>query len=190
MPTGTELSFELRRATREDGPALIELIMALAQFEKLPGPNADDQKRLIEDGFGARPRFEAWLAFSENEPKLVGYAVVLEMYSTYRARPNLYLEHIFVQPEYRRRVIGSALLRQCIELAHDRGCARLVWTCLDWNKRAQDVYERIGARRLSEWYLYHLTRDGMEKFLSAQGRLTVDASAPPAKAEASQEDCQ
>ena len=71
----------------------------------------------------------------------------------------------FVPPAYRGRGIGSALLRHCIRLAHDRGCARMEWTCLDWNRKAQQVYERIGARHLSEWYLYRLTRDGMEKFL-------------------------
>ena len=155
----------LRRALRPDAPALIELISALAQFEKLTPPNSEEQRRLTEDGFGERPRFEAWLAFWQDEPAPVGYAVFFESYSTFRATPTLYLEDIFVLPEYRRRGIGSALLRHCIQLAHDRGCARMEWTCLDWNRKAQQVYERIGARHLSEWYLYRLTRDGMEKFL-------------------------
>ena len=153
----------LRRALRPDAPALVELISALAQFEKLTPPNSEEQKWLIEDGFGDRARFEAWLAFWQGEPAPVGYAVFFETYSTFRATPTLYLEDIFVLPEYRRRGIGSALLRHCIQLAHDRGCARMEWTCLDWNQKAQQVYERIGARHLSEWYLYRLTRDGMEK---------------------------
>ncbi len=155
----------LRRALRHDARALIELISALAQFEKLTPPNSEEQSRLIEDGFGDRPRFEAWLAFWQDEPAPVGYAVFFETYSTFRATPTLYLEDIFVLPAYRRRGIGSALLRHCIQLAHDRGCARMEWTCLDWNRKAQQVYERIGARHLSEWYLYRLTRGGMEKFL-------------------------
>src|SRR5437870_9544607 len=166
MAPHTAASFKLRRAAREDAPALIELIAALAQFEKLAPPNAEDQQRLIADGFGAHPRFEAWLAFWQSESMPVGYAVFFETYSTFRAAPTLYLEDIFVQPDYRRRGIGSALLRHCIQLAHDRGCARMEWTCLDWNRKAQQVYERIGARHLSEWYLYRLTRDGMEKFLA------------------------
>ena len=156
----------LRRALRHDAPALIELISALAQFEKLTPPNSEEQSRLIEDGFGDRPRFEAWLAFWQDETAPVGYAVFFETYSTFRATPTLYLEDIFVLPSYRRRGIGSALLRHCIQLAHDRDCARMEWTCLDWNRKAQQVYERIGARRLSEWYFYRLTRDGMEKFLA------------------------
>jgi GNAT superfamily N-acetyltransferase len=159
-------AFVLRRAVRQDASALIELICALAQFEKLIPPNSEEQRRLIEHGFGDHPRFEAWLAFWRDEPGPVGYAVFFESYSTFRAAPTLYLEDIFVLPDYRRRGIGSALLRHCIQLAHDRGCARMEWTCLDWNQKAQQVYERIGARHLSEWYLYRLTRDGMEKFLA------------------------
>jgi len=155
----------LRRAVRADAPALIQLISALAHFEQLTPPNAEEQGRLIEHGFGERPRFEAWLACWQDEPAPVGYSIFFETYSTFRATPTLYLEDIFVLPPYRGRGIGSALLRHCIQLAHDRGCARMEWTCLDWNKKAQQVYERIGARHLSEWYLYRLTRDGMEKFL-------------------------
>jgi GNAT superfamily N-acetyltransferase len=161
----SEDALVLRRALRSDAPALIELITALAQFEKLTPPNSEERSRLVEDGFGDRPRFEAWLAFWQGEPAPVAYAVFFETYSTFRATPTLYLEDIFVLPAYRQRGIGSALLRHCIQLAHDRGCARMEWTCLDWNRKAQQVYERIGARHLSEWYLYRLTRDGMEKFL-------------------------
>ena len=159
-------AFRVRRATRADASALLELIVALAEFEKIPAPAQAEQQRLIEDGFGDRPRFEAWLAFWADVPKPVAYAVLFETYSTFRASSTLYLEDVFVSPAYRRRGIGSALLRHCIHLAHERGCERMEWTCLDWNKKAQAVYERIGARHLSEWYLYRLTRDGMEKFLA------------------------
>ena len=159
-------AFRVRRATRADATALLELIVALAQFEKIPAPTAAEQQRLIEHGFGDRPRFEAWLAFWADVPKPVGYAVFFETYSTFRASSTLYLEDVFVSPAYRRRGIGSALLRHCIQVAHERGCERMEWTCLDWNKKAQAVYERIGARHLSEWYLYRLTREGMEQFLA------------------------
>jgi GNAT superfamily N-acetyltransferase len=168
--SGADEAFHLRRATRVDAPALLELIVALAQFEKIPAPTAAEQQRLIEHGFGDRPRFEAWLAFWADVPKPVGYAVLLETYSTFRASPTLYLEDLFVLPPYRRRGIGSALLRHCIQTAHERGCERMEWTCLDWNKKAQAVYERIGARHLSDWYLYRLTRDGMEKLLAGSGQ--------------------
>ncbi|PYI87406.1 MAG: GNAT family N-acetyltransferase [Verrucomicrobia bacterium] len=157
----------IRRADRADAPGLLRLIVALAEFEKLTPPDAAAQARLIEDGFGARPRFESWLVYVEGVEEPVGYAFFFETYSSFLARPTLYLEDIFVLPDYRGRGIGSALLHRCIRLAHERGCGRMEWTCLDWNTKAQCVYEKLGARRLSEWHLYRLTRDGMEKFLGA-----------------------
>lgn len=160
-----ESSFILRRARKSDAPALIELITALARFEKLTPPNAAERRRLVEGGFSARPRFESWLAFVTGEPKPVAYAIIFETYSSFRARPTLYLEDIFVLPEHRRLGIGSALLRHCIQLARDRNCARMEWTCLDWNKKAQKVYAGLGARHLKEWYLYRLERTEMKKIL-------------------------
>ena len=164
-----ESPLTLRLATRMDAPALIELIIALAEFEKLPPPNPAEQARLIEHGFGERPRFEAWLASWEGTAPPVGYAILFETYSTFRASPTLYLEDVFVQPGYRRRGIGSAMLRHCVRLAHDLGCERMEWTCLDWNRKAQAAYERMGARPLSEWLLYRLTRADMEKHLRSDG---------------------
>jgi GNAT superfamily N-acetyltransferase len=158
--------FTWRRATRADAENLLELITALANFEKLTPPDPEGRQRLIEHGFGERPKFESWLGFWTGVPKPVGYAVLFEAYSTFRANPTLYLEDLFVLPEYRKRGVGSAFLRQCIQMAHERGCGRMEWTCLDWNTKAQAVYERLGAQRLSEWYLYRLNRADMEKYLS------------------------
>ncbi len=154
----------LRRAERADAPALIQLVVALADYEKLPPPDADAQARLIEHGFGDAPLYEAWLAECDGTP--VGYAFLIQTYSTFLARPTLYLEDLFLLPEYRRRGIGGALLRHCVALAHERGGGRMEWTCLDWNTTAQAVYEKMGARRLSDWYLYRLTRDAMETLLA------------------------
>ena len=96
----------------------------------------------------------------------VGYAVLLETYSSFLARPTLYLEDVFVLQEFRGRGIGSAFLRHFVALALERGCGRMEWTCLDWNTRAQRVYEdKLGAQRMSEWFLYRMTRPTMEKFL-------------------------
>jgi GNAT superfamily N-acetyltransferase len=156
-------AFVIRRAERGDAAGLVRLIIALAGFEKLTPPDAAAQQRLIEDGFGERPRFEAWLAFADGEAQPVGYAIFFETYSSFLARPTLYLEDIFVLPEHRGRGIGSALLRHCIRLAHERGCGRMEWACLDWNTRAQCVYEKLGARRLSEWFYYRLDRADIER---------------------------
>jgi len=155
----TELT--IRRAIVDDAGILIELITALADFEKLPPPDEGARARLIDHGFGDRPKYEAWLA--EWNGVAVGYAFVFETYSTFLARPTLYLEDLFVLPDFRGRGIGKALLHHCFALATERGCGRMEWTCLDWNKRAQDVYEGLGARRMSEWYLYRLTQDELTK---------------------------
>lgn len=165
-PSSESAPFTWRRASRADAEGLLELIVALANFEKLPPPDDDARKRLIEHGFGERPRFESWLAFWKGIERPVGYAVLFDAYSTFRANPTLYLEDLFVLPEYRKRGIGAAFLRHCIQMACERGCGRMEWTCLDWNTKAQAVYERLGARRLSEWYLYRLTRDDMERLLA------------------------
>jgi GNAT superfamily N-acetyltransferase len=160
-------SITLRRAERADADALLRLITALAEFENLPPPDAEAQARLIEHGFGERPKFEAWLAECDGAFGPVGYAFIFETYSTFLARPTLYLEDLFVLPDFRGRGVGSALLRHCVRLAEARGCGRMEWTCLDWNTRAQAVYEKLGAKKMAEWYLYRLTQDTLET-LSAE----------------------
>ena len=162
----TEAPFTLRRAERADAPDLLRLVCALADFEKLAPPDAEAQQRLIEDCFGPNPRLESWLAFAAGNTPPVAYAMLLETYSSFLARPTLYLENVFVLPEFRGRGIGGGFLRHCVALAHERGCGRMEWTCLDWNTRAQRVYEgKLGAQRMSEWYLYRMTRPAMKKFL-------------------------
>lgn len=153
----------IRRAEREDADALLALIVALAEFEHLPPPDVDAQARLVADGFGARPRYEAYLAETGETNGPAGYAFVFETYSTFLARPTLYLEDLFVMPQWRGRGLGSALLFHCLGLARERGCGRIEWTCLDWNTPAQAVYEKMGARKMDEWYLYRLTGDALEK---------------------------
>jgi len=155
----------IRPATVDDVDTLIGLITALADFENLPPPDADARARLIDHGFGDRPKYEAWIAEWEGVP--VGYSIMFETYSTFLARPTLYLEDVFVLPDYRRRGIGKALLNNCFRLANERGCGRMEWTCLDWNTRAQDVYEGLGAKRMSEWLLYRLTQADLADLASA-----------------------
>jgi GNAT superfamily N-acetyltransferase len=158
---------QIRRATRADAPGLVRLIVALAEFEKLPPPDAAAQERLVADGFGERPRFESWLAFAEGQAEPVGYAIFFETYSSFLARPTLFLEDIFVLPEHHGKGIGSALLQCCVEIARDRGCGRMEWMCLDWNTRAQDFYGRLGAKPLAEWLPYRLERAGLERLANS-----------------------
>jgi GNAT superfamily N-acetyltransferase len=156
------MSIRLRRAKRLEAPAFIKLVVALAEFEKLTPPDTAGRKRLLKDGFGPRPKFEPWLAYWARQPEPVGYMILVDLYSSFEARPTLYLEDLFVLPEYRGRGIGKAMMRRCIELTWKRGCGRMEWTCLDWNGKAQKFYHKLGARKLSEWYLYRLKREQMK----------------------------
>ena len=92
--------------------------------------------------------------------------ILVETYSSFLALPTLYLEDLFVLPERRKAGVGGSLLKKVVSLAHERGCGRVEWTALDWNVNAQQVYEqRIGAKRMSEWLLYRMTREDMQLLL-------------------------
>jgi GNAT superfamily N-acetyltransferase len=153
----------VRKAAAPDAELLIRLIIGLAEFEKLPPPDEAAQKRLVADAFGARPRFDVFLA--EVDGAVAGYAFVFETYSTFLALPTLYLEDIFVMPEYRHQRVGYALMLHLAAEALERGCGRLDWTVLDWNRHAIGFYERLGARRLADWLPYRLDRKGLERLV-------------------------
>lgn len=154
---------EVRRARPEEGPVLLELIRGLAEYEKLEPPDEAAAQRLLRDIFGEKPRLEAWLAFVDGEA--AGYALVFETYSSFLALPTLYLEDIFVKPEFRGRGAGKALFLRLVEEAERRGCGRMEWVVLDWNRTALEFYERFGAERLKEWITMRLTRADFGKIL-------------------------
>lgn len=145
----------IRRARRSDGAAFLSLVDALADFEKLKRPTRAARRRLLRDGFGARRRYDAFLALDGGTP--VAYAIVFETYSSFLARPTLYLEDIFVLPAWRGRGIGLRLFRHCVREARRRRCGRMEWVVLDWNRSAIRFYDRYGARRMREWLLYRIT---------------------------------
>ncbi len=164
----------IRHATVEDAPQLLALIDALAAYEKLTPPDADARRRLIKDMTGDRPRFDAYLA--ETEGTAVGYAFVFETYSSFLALPTLYLEDIFVLPSYRGRRVGYTLFHAMVEEAFQRGCGRMEWAVLDWNRLGIDFYKRVGARHMKEWHLYRLTREEMQRILSSH--MTGESASP------------
>jgi inorganic pyrophosphatase/GNAT superfamily N-acetyltransferase len=153
----------IRRAIAGDAGLIIKLIVGLAEFEKLPPPDEAAQRRLIADAFGPRPRFEIYLA--EVDSSAAGYAFVFETYSTFLAMPTLYLEDLFILPEYRGKRIGYALMLHLAREALRRGCGRLEWVVLDWNSHAIDFYERLGARRLADWLPYRLDIEGLQRLV-------------------------
>ena len=152
----------VRAATRLDAEAITRLVVALAEFEKLPPPDEEAQARLIEDAFGPKKRVEIVLA--EVQGAVVGYAFFFETYSTFLARPTLYLEDLFVLPDYRARGVGYVLFKQCAGEAVRRGCGRMEWAVLDWNTHALRFYERLGAHHLHDWQLHRLDGDELAAF--------------------------
>ena len=149
MPPTTEVV--VRQARPADGPAFLALVRALAEFEKLAPPDAAAEARLIDDAFGARPLFELWVA--EISDDVIAYAATFTAYSTFLARPSLYLEDLFVAPRARRRGVATAMLARLEAVARERGCGRFEWTVLDWNVDAVALYEGIGAQVMHEWKL-------------------------------------
>ena len=154
----------IRPAAAADADILLELIDALADYEKLDRPDADARARLRRDGFGAQPLFRAYLGEIDGRP--VAYAITYRTYSSFLARPTLFLEDLFVLPEARGRGLGGAILRHLVEEAVRDDCGRMEWVVLHWNQLAIDFYERLGAERLSDWHTYRLTRKRMRALLA------------------------
>jgi GNAT superfamily N-acetyltransferase len=140
--------------TRDTFPAFVSLIRALAEYEKLDPPSEEAIERLRRDAFSVLPRFWAWIASIESVA--VGYAIAFETYSSFLAKPTMYLEDIFVLEAHRGSGAGSALFDTVRKYAENRDCGRMEWMVLDWNKSAQIFYERKGANKMSEWELYRI----------------------------------
>jgi GNAT superfamily N-acetyltransferase len=148
-------SYDLRPATPADIPALVALINALAEYEKLAHEVTGRPEDLERALFGDRPYAEAVLAWVEGTP--AGMALFFHNFSTFLMKPGIYLEDIFVQPAYRGQGIGKALLVHIGKLALERGCGRLEWSVLDWNTPAIDFYQRMGAEIKPEWQTCRVT---------------------------------
>jgi GNAT superfamily N-acetyltransferase len=147
--------FVIREAVADDLPSVIGLVRALADFEKLPGPDAAAEARFTADFQTDRYR----LLVADLDARVVGYALYFMTYSTFLARPSLYLEDLFVLPEARRHGIGTAFLKRLIDHAAASGCGRFEWTVLDWNDPAQAFYRSLGADVLPEWRICRLEGD-------------------------------
>ena len=148
------MSFTIRPATPSDVPAIARLIRALADYEQLAGGVSLDEGRLHEHLFGTRPYAEAIIAEDE---RAVGFALFFHNYSTFLAQPGIYLEDLFVEPEFRGRGIGKALLASLAKIAVERRCGRLEWSVLDWNEPAIGFYRRLGAEAMTEWTVNRVT---------------------------------
>src|SRR5437868_3422587 len=146
---------DIRRAAPEDSHVILELIQALALYERLSDSCMATEEQIRRTLFGERPAAEVLLASDGGET--AGFAVFFTNYSTFLAKPGIYLEDLFVKPHARGKGIGKALLRAIAQLAVERGCGRVEWSVLDWNTPAIRFYEALGAVAMNEWTVYRLT---------------------------------
>lgn len=165
MPSPPIPGFSIRPATPDDVPLVLHFIHALADYERLAHEVVATEEALRATLFGERPAAEVVLGFYEDEP--VGFALFFPTYSTFLARPGIWLEDLFVEPAWRGRGFGRALLTHLGGLAHARGCGRLEWAVLDWNEPAIRFYEALGARPQSDWTTYRLTGDALKTLADA-----------------------
>jgi GNAT superfamily N-acetyltransferase len=154
-------------AREEHAPIVLSLIRALAEYEKLTSQCVVTEADLRTWLFGPRPVAETLLAFADGEP--VGYALFFFNFSTFLGRPGIYLEDLFVRPEWRGRGIGKRLLRELAGVAVERGFGRVEWMVLDWNAPSIAFYRSLGAELLEEWSVFRLTGEALTRFGSTAG---------------------
>jgi GNAT superfamily N-acetyltransferase len=154
------VTITIRPAERQDVPLVADLIRQLAKFEKLEHEVVLTDDLLVAGLFGVRPYAEAVIAEEDGKP--IGFALFFHTFSTFLARPGIYLEDLFVLPDQRGRGVGRALLGHLAHLAVERGCGRLEWAVLNWNQEAIRFYERLGARPNSEWTVYRLAGESLQ----------------------------
>jgi len=151
----------IRAAAPADVGAMRALMYELAEYEKLTHLFIATDADLHDALFGARPSAEALVA--ENDGRIVGYALFFHNYSTFLAKPGLYLEDLFVRPKFRGQGTGEALLRRLARIAVERNCGRLEWSVLDWNQRAIDFYKALGAKPLDDWTMFRVTGEALTR---------------------------
>ncbi|MEP6777426.1 MAG: GNAT family N-acetyltransferase [Chthoniobacterales bacterium] len=147
----------IRKADLHDVPVILQLIRELAEYERAPNDVIATEEGLREVLFGEKAAAEALLGFEGKTP--VAFAVYFYNFSTWLARPGLYLEDLFVRPEKRGLGYGRALLVALAKIAQKRGCGRMEWAVLGWNEPAIEFYKKLGASPMDEWTVFRLTSE-------------------------------
>ena len=155
------MSLQIRSAVREDVGTILHFIRSLAIYEKLLDDVVADEEKLMRTLFGERPYAEVLIAEWQGNP--AGFALFFHNYSTFLAKPGIYLEDLFVDPEYRGKGIGKALLIALARLARERDCGRVEWSVLDWNEPAIGFYKSLGAVPMDEWTIFRVTGPALPK---------------------------
>lgn len=146
--------YKIRPAKKSDTNQILNLLIELAVFEKLPLPDLKARKRLIRDAFSKNPPFQILLA--ETETGIAGYSFYFFTYSSFRARKTLYLEDIFISEKFRSKGIGQLFYKEMLKIAKKNKCGRMEWMVLDWNINAIKFYDKLGAKDLKEWKIYRM----------------------------------
>jgi GNAT superfamily N-acetyltransferase len=163
-----DVTSAIRPAVPADVPTILRFIRGLAEYERmLPQVEAteDRLRQTLFPGDGSAPAAYCVLGCLDDQP--AGFALYFFNYSTFLARPGLYLEDLYVEPAARGRGLGKALLLHLARLANERGCGRMEWAVLDWNQPAIDFYESLGARRLREWQICRLAGEDLTRLTAS-----------------------
>jgi GNAT superfamily N-acetyltransferase len=155
----SETPIRIERATERDVPLILELIQGLAVYEKLAHEVTATEAGLRETLFGARPAADVIIAYAGDTP--AGFALFFPNYSTFLGKPGLYLEDLFVRPEYRGQGLGLALMKRLAQIAVERGCGRFEWSVLDWNEPAIGFYESLGAKLMDGWSIVRVNGEAL-----------------------------
>jgi GNAT superfamily N-acetyltransferase len=158
------LQFRIETATERDVALILKFIKGLAEYERLEREVVATEESLRATLFGARPSAEVLIGYGGSEA--AGFALFFHNYSTFLGRPGIYIEDIFVLPEWRGRGLGRQFLIRIAGLAVERRCGRLEWSVLDWNEPAIRFYRRHGARAMEEWTVYRITGDSLVRLAS------------------------
>ena len=154
-------NFEIRLAASDDVPSILAFIKSLAEFEYLSNEVTVTETDLQKSLFGPNPAAEVVIGFAEGEP--AGFAVFFHNYSTFLGQRGMYLEDIFVNPEYRRKGLGKMLLVYVADIAVERECGRFEWSVLDWNEDAARFYKELGAEVMSDWRTFRMQGDALRR---------------------------
>jgi GNAT superfamily N-acetyltransferase len=160
----------LRLASRDDVPLILTFIRELADYEREPDAVQADEAMLAANLFGAQPGAEVVIAEADGQP--AGFALFFHNFSTWLGRRGLYLEDLFVRPQFRGRGVGQVLMAYLARLAVERDCGRFEWAVLDWNTPAIDFYRRLGAAGMDEWTVQRVTGEALHA-------LAASFDAPP-----------
>ncbi|MDD4857696.1 MAG: GNAT family N-acetyltransferase [Candidatus Krumholzibacteria bacterium] len=156
----SEREISIRRASADDARLVLQMIGELAEFERIAHELVATEQTIRENLFGERPAAEVILAECDGAP--AGFAVYFNNFSTFVGRPGLYIEDLYVRPEYRGSGVGKALFKRCAKTAAARNLGRVEWAVLEWNP-ARSFYEHLGAAPMDDWVLYRLTGEAFKK---------------------------